>query len=54
MGSLFVCLFAVPMAHGNSQARDWTCATAVTQAATVTTPGPDPAVPQENSGKGPF
>ena len=37
------------MACGSSRARDWTWATAVTQATAVTTPDSYPAVPQENS-----
>ena len=33
-------VLAAPMAHGNSQARDRTLATAVTQVIAVTTPAP--------------
>jgi len=38
-----------PVAYQNSQARDQTCAKAVTQTATVTMLDPQPATPWENS-----
>ena len=41
------------MACGSSQARDWTYATAATQAATVATPDPQPPVPQGDSARSP-
>ena len=37
------------VACGSSPATDQTCAPAVTQATTVTTPDPQPTAPQENS-----
>ena len=42
-------VLAMPMACGSSWARDWTCATAVTQGIAVRTLDPYPTAPQENS-----